>query len=152
LPELVEESGTAHESRLRAVLTELGRRHGEPVIGALNSAAMNYESDVRQLARDLLEKQLGVLPEMELRAMLKDDRPEVRAAVARAIGHKRLHWESALIDLLTDPDEVVRKDAHRALLRVTHASDLGPKASADEAQCKAAQEKWRSWLAKQGGQ
>jgi hypothetical protein len=150
LTELLEAAGTEHESRLRAVLTELGRRHDEPVIGALNTAATNYETDVRQLARDLLEKQLGSLPEKELQATLKDDRPEVRAAAARAIGHKRLHGESALIDLLTDSDEGVRKDAHRALLRVTRARDLGPKAGADDAQRREAQDKWRTWLAKRG--
>jgi hypothetical protein len=86
----------------------------------------------------------------ELKAKLKDDRAEVRAGAARAAAGKGVHLESELIDMLTDNDPKVRRQAHQTLVTLSKGTDLGPKEGATEAERKEAQHKWREWLAKRG--
>lgn len=148
--ELVQAAGTERGPRLKAVLTELGGRKGEAVLGALGSAATTYEADIQELARDLLTRQISGLSATEVKGKLHDDRAEVRAAAARAAASKGLHLEHDLINLLTDEEPVVRRQAHQALGTLNPGVDFGPKDSAAEAECKDAQQKWRGWLAKQG--
>jgi len=148
--ELVEAAGRERGVRLTTVLTELGRRRGEPVIGALGSAAATYEADIQELARDLLTRQLSSLSAKELTGKLKDDRAEARAAAARAVASKGLHLENELIDLLMDEEPFVRRQAHQALLSLHPGTDFGPRDAATEAERKDAQQKWRGWLAKRG--
>jgi hypothetical protein len=151
ITELVEAAGSERGSRLKLVLTELGRRRGDEVIGALGTASSAYEGEVQQLARDLLQRRLADLSAKALREKLKDDRAEVRATAARVIASKGLHWESDLIDLLEDEETVVRAAAHDALVRLNKNTDFGPKADAGEAERKEAVAQWRAWLAKQNG-
>jgi hypothetical protein len=150
LSELVGAAGSEHGPRLKAVLTELGRRRGEPAIAALGAAAATYDGEVQELARDLLARQLSGLAAKELKEKLRDDRAEVRAAAARVAGRKSIHLENELIDLLSDEETVVRRHAHQALVTLSKGTDFGPKDEANQAERKAAQEKWRSWLAKSG--
>jgi hypothetical protein len=149
--ELVEATGSERGPRLRSVLTELGRRRGEPVIGTLGSAAATYDGEIQQLARDLLIQQLSRLNGKELKEKLKDDRAEVRAAAARVAGGKGLHLESDLIDLLSDDEAVVRQQATQALVTLSKGRDFGPKEGATKVERTEAQQRWREWLAKQGG-
>jgi hypothetical protein len=148
---LVEEAGKESGPRLEAVLTELGKRRGDEVIGALGSAAANYDGSVQRLARDLLTRQLSDLGSAALKRKLKDDRAEVRAAAARIVSNKGIHCEKALVDLLTDDDETVRQAGHAALVHLSKGTDFGPKADAGDAERKEAAQKWRAWLDKQGG-
>jgi hypothetical protein len=150
LSELVEAAGSERGARLKAVLTELGQRRGEPVIGALGSAAATYEGDIQQQARELLARQLSGLNTNGLIEMLKDDRAEVRAAAARVVGSKGVHLEGELIDLLADPETIVRQQAHQALLAFSKGTDHGPKEDATAAELAGAQKQWREWLAKHG--
>jgi hypothetical protein len=149
--ELIASVGTERGTRLKMVLTELGRRGGDVALDALASAAAAYEGDTQQHARDLLTRQLSDLKEPDLRERLKDDRAAVRAAAARVVGRKGLHWEGQMIDLLDDDEEVVRAAAHETLVRLSKGTDWGPQSHADEVQRKEAVRKWRAWLAGQGG-
>ena len=151
ITQLVEAAGKESGPRLKLVLTELGRRHGDEVIGGLGSAASTYEGDTQRLARDLLTRQLSDLGSTALKQKLKDDRAEVRAAAARAVAGKGLHFERTLLDLLTDEESSVRQAGHDALVRLCKGQDFGPKPDATEAEQKQAAAKWRSWLDKQNG-
>jgi hypothetical protein len=151
ITDLVEAAGKERGPRLKMVLTELGKRRGDEVIGALGSAAATYEGDIQQLARELLTKQLSNLSDTALKEKLKDDRAEVRATAARMVRSKGLHFERELIELLTDEDAGVRRAGHDALVQLNKGTDFGPKADASDAERKEAAEKWRTWLAKQGG-
>ena len=150
LSELIEAAGSEHGPRLKAALTELGRRHGEPVIAAIGAAAATYDGEVQELARDLLTRQLFNLSAKELKEKLKDDRAEIRAAAARVAGRKGTHLENELIELLTDEEGIVRQQAHQALVALGKGTDFGPKDAATEVERKEAQQKWRTWLAKSG--
>jgi hypothetical protein len=151
LSELVEASGTERGVRLKAVLSELGRRRGEPVIAALGSAAATYDGEIQELARELLTRQLTGLNPKQIKDKLKDDRAEVRAAAAHVAGSKGLHVENELIDLLTDDEAVVCRQAHQALVTLSKDKDFGPKDSANAAERKEAQQKWRAWLTRSSG-
>ncbi|HLJ95020.1 MAG TPA: hypothetical protein VKU02_17725 [Gemmataceae bacterium] len=148
--ELVEAAGGERGPRLKAVLTRLGEKKGEAVLGALGSAATTYEADIQDLARDLLTRQLSSLSAKEVKGKLHDDRAEVRAAAARAAASKGMHLEHDLIELLADEELVVRRQSHQALVALHPGVDFGPRDSAAEAERKDAQQKWRGWLAKQG--
>jgi hypothetical protein len=149
--ELIEAAGSERGARLKTVLTELAKRRGESVIGALGSAAATYDGEIQDLARKFLTQQLSDLSAKELKAKLKDDRAEVRAAAAGVAGSKQLHLERQLIDLLNDDEIVVRHQAHQALCTLSKGTDFGPRTDATEAERTEAQQKWRGWLAKQGG-
>lgn len=149
--ELIEAAGSERGARLRTVLTELGQRRGDAVLGALGSAATTYDGEIQQLARDLLTRQLSGLSAKELKDKLHVDRAEVRAGAAGVIGNKGIHAESELIESLSDPEAVVRRQAHQALVRLSRGTDFGPKEDATEAERTKAQQQWRAWLARQNG-
>jgi hypothetical protein len=150
VPELIKAVGEERDDRLRMAVTELGRRHGEGVIGALGAAAAKPEGDIRKLAKDSLQRQLSDLGESALQKNLKDNHAEVRSMAAYVIGRRGLHLESALIDLLDDTDSGVCQAARRALTRLAHGDDFGPRPKADEDARREAQRQWRDWLAKKG--
>jgi HEAT repeat protein len=97
-----------------------------------------------------LQKQLSDLGESALRKTLKDDHAEVRSMAAYVIGRRGLHLESALIDLLDDADSGVRQSARRALVKLAHGEDFGPRPNAAKDARREAQRQWRDWLAKKG--
>jgi hypothetical protein len=150
LSQLIVSVGQERGERLRFALTELGRRNGEGVIGALGASATSYEGDVRRLAKDLLQRQLSKLSETALQKQLSDDHVEVRSMAAYVIGHRGLHLESALIDLLEDENAGVRQSARRALVKLAHGEDFGPRPNSDENERHEAKRQWRDWLAKKG--
>jgi hypothetical protein len=149
--ELTSAAGSDRGERLRAVLTELEKRPGDEVIGALGSAAADYEKDIQQLARELLYKHLSRQKEAIIKAKLQDDRREVRAAAARVAGEKKMPLGDGLINLLTDDESAVRDAAHQALIRLNKGTDLGPKPKASDAEVSQAVQRWRAWWSKQDG-
>jgi len=151
ITQLVESAGKERGAKLTQVLTELGNRRGDAVLGALGSAAATYDGDVQKLARELLDKQLTALKPTEIKLKLRDDRAEVRAAAARAVGSKGLRFERELIDLLTDEEKGVRRAAHDNLVKLSKGTDFGPKAGATEDEIKLAAKNWRAWLERQNG-
>jgi hypothetical protein len=85
-----------------------------------------------------------------VQARLKDDRIEMKIAAATTVGVRGLTaCGGELIDLLTDEETRVRDAAHQALVKLNRGGDLGPSATANEADRDAAVKKWREWFAKQ---
>jgi hypothetical protein len=148
--ELAEAAGSERGPRLKLVLTELEKRKGPQVLEALGAAAGNYEKDIQQHARDLLDKHLARQPAAVVKAKLKDDRAEVRAAAARTVAARGLHYGSELIDLLTDSDKGVRQAARQALVRLSRGQDFGPEPGASEDDVAVAVRDWSAWWDKQG--
>ena len=149
--ELAEAAGSERGPRLKQVLTELEQRRGDEPINALGVAAASYEGDVRDLARDLVLSNLTRQGSAVVKAKLRDDRPEVRAAAARAVAAKWPALAGEVIDLLNDRDEGVREAAHQALVRLNRGADLGPAEQASDTSRADAVEKWRAWWAQRGG-
>jgi hypothetical protein len=151
ITELVEASGKERGQRLKTVLTELGKRRGDEVIGALGTAATTYDGEVQRLAVDLLARQLSDLSTKALKKKLQDDRATVRCAAIGEASKRKLHWEADLIERLTDEDTSVRQAARQALVKLAKGPDFGPKADATESERKEAVRQWQAWLAKQDG-
>jgi hypothetical protein len=149
LEELTRAAGSERGQRLKDVLIELETRRGDDAIAALGTAAASYEGDVRDLARELLEKNLVRQGVTVIKDKTKDDRVEVRAAVARVIGNKGLRMGGELIDLLGDEKPAVREAAHAALVKLNKGTDYGPPKDAAGVEREGAIKKWRAWWEKQ---
>jgi hypothetical protein len=149
LDDLAKAAGSERGARLKQVLTELETRRGDEAIAALGSAAASYEGDVRDLAREMLEKNLVRQGVKVIKEKVKDDRAEVRAAVARVIASKGLKLGDELIDLLGDDNAAVREAAHSALVKLAKGTDHGPAKNATVEERTAAVKKWRAWWDKQ---
>jgi hypothetical protein len=143
--ELAAAAGSDRGPRLRQVLSELERRQGEKVVDALSGAAASYEKDVRELARGLLARHLTRQSAAALKARLKDERAEVRAAAAQAVAAKGLPLGAELIDLLNDSQEEVRQGARQALVRLSRGQDHGPEAGASAEAVASSVARWRQW-------
>jgi hypothetical protein len=148
--ELAEAAGSERGPRLRAVVTELGRRPGDAALSALGAAAASYDRDIQKLARDLLAKHLERLEGPALKEKLKDDKAEIRMAAARAIGTKGLRLGSELIERIEDEEDSVRQAARAALVRLSRGQDFGPAPAADPVARAAAVRQWQAWWDQQG--
>jgi hypothetical protein len=150
--ELASAAGSERGPRLKQILTELEKRQGPKVLEAIGAAAAaSYDKDIQQHARGLLDRHLGRQPAATVKAQLKHDRPEVRAAAARTVGKRGLRYGAELIELLTDSEADVRQAARQALVRLSRGQDYGPQPGASEQDVSAAVEWWQSWWARQGG-
>jgi hypothetical protein len=147
--DLAAAAGSERGPRLKEVLRELETRRSEEAITALGAAAGSYEGDVRDLARDLLDKNLVRQGVRVIKERTKDDRAEVRSAAARVIGSKNLKLGGELIDLLGDDNAGVREAAHAALVKLSKGTDHGPAKDATAEERAAAVKKWRAWWEKQ---
>src|SRR5262249_38142601 len=81
--ELAEAAGKERGPKLQLVIRELGQRKGDDALAALAVAAADYDTETRQLARDLLQKSLARLTAAELKAKLNDEKVEIRMAAVR---------------------------------------------------------------------
>lgn len=148
--QLAEAAGKERGAKLKEVLTELGKRRGHDALAALGTAAASYEGETRELARELLYKQLSGLSAAAVKEKLKDDKPEIRATAAKLVGEKRWPLGGELIALLEDDSATVREAAHKGLVRLSDGSDFGPEANAKKDERAEAVQKWRAWWARQG--
>ncbi len=150
--ELTAAAGSAQGSRLKEILTEVGKRSDTGAIATLGIfAGISYDEEAQQLARDLLLRYLSRASGLVVKDRLKDDRPEVRAAAAKVVGNKRWRLGKELIDLLEDSDADVRQAARQALVQISRGTDHGPERDAGEADRAEAVRKWRDWWTRQGG-
>jgi hypothetical protein len=140
---------TEHGPQVPPLLKELAQRKGDKVIDALSTAAAQHDSGVQKLARELLTKNLTRLSPSQVKARLKDENTEVRAAAARASISKGLRLGGELIDLLEDADENVRQSARQGLVQLSKGADYGPAPEADAAARAQAVKQWRAWWASQ---
>src|SRR5262245_54266171 len=102
----------------------------------------------RHEVKETLESLRAVTKETpdELRERVTEKDAAVRLAAVQAIGHRRLHLEAELIDLLQDAEPQVREAAHGALVRVARGTDFGPTRRAGKTERLQAIARWRSWL------
>jgi hypothetical protein len=150
--QLAEAAGTEQGPRRKQIVLELGLRRGDEALVALASiAATSSDKDIKQLARDQLDKLLSGTTAAVVKEKLKDDRAEIRAAAARVAGSKGYRLGDELIELLGDAEPDVRQAARRALIRLSRGVDFGPERDADEAGQAKAMRQWRAWWSKQGG-
>src|SRR5262249_42476637 len=79
--DLAQDAKTAKGDKIKDVLNELAQRPSEAAIAALVAASgPDVESQIRYLAQELLQKNLGRLSVDSLKEKLADKRPEVRTA------------------------------------------------------------------------
>jgi hypothetical protein len=150
LSELAEAAGKERGPQLKKVLSELSQRKGSEAVSVLGTAvASAYDSDLRKTARELLDRNLARQTPEIVKESFKDERAEVRAAAARTVGEKGLKFGKELIDLLGDDDVGVRAAAHQGLVKLNRGKDLGPDATATEAERKEAIARWREWWSNQ---
>lgn len=148
--ELVTAASSERGDRLKDIYSELELRKGDDAVKALGLAAtLTYDEEAQKIARAALQRNLGRQGAAVIKDKLKDDRPEVRAAAARATANLNLRFGSELIDLLDDRAADVRTAAHAALVRLNRGADFGPADGTDTDQRAAAIQKWRAWWAKQ---
>jgi hypothetical protein len=131
--------------RLKLLLTEVERRRGPEAIAALARAAGNRDEDVRQTARELLDKHLYRQSVDTVKEKLTDAHPEVRRAAIRLAVARMPALTGYVVDLLNDPEAEVRLAAHQALQALAMGKDFGPTPGADAAAREEAVKKWRSW-------
>ena len=150
---LTEALNLSRGPRRDSVLKEFDSRRVKDLVPDLGAVAANDANGAtQQKARELLDRSLARLPADELRARLQDDQVEVRAAAARVVGQKGLHFEQELIDLLEDDNTDLRQAARRALVRLNPRTDFGPERQANADERAAAVKRWRDWLARQNDQ
>jgi hypothetical protein len=135
--------------KLVAILTELEKRSGPPVLEALAVAAATAESDTRPTAQALLNRHVGRQDAAALKKNLKHDRTEVRLAAVQAVRSKKLRLGGELIQLLSDAEEDVRQAARQALVQMSGGTDHGPQPGASESEIAEAVRQWQAWWAKQ---
>jgi len=148
--QLAQAANTERGSKFKDILTELEQRQGDMALAALASAAgISYDTEMRDLGRDLLAKHLSRQTVANIKEKLKDERSEVRTAAARVAGEKKMRLGSELIELLSDKEADVQQAARKALTALAKGTDYGPERDAKDAERSEAIGKWRAWWAKQ---
>lgn len=131
---------------------ELAKRPPSDVLTDLGTiAADGSDAEIQKQAREVLEEYLSQRDVSVLRNTLQDGLVEVRAAAARVVGKKGLHFERELIELLGDIDADLRHAARAALVKLNPSVDFGPERDDSLTERTKAVERWRDWLAKRGG-
>jgi HEAT repeat protein len=147
--DLAKATATERGSKLKDILTELAGRQGELALNTLATHTTFYDTEIQQLARDLLVKNLGRQSTTVVKDKLKDEKPEVRSAAAQAVGDKGMKLGAELIELLADKDANVQQAARQALVKLAKGADYGPEKGAKDTERAEAVKQWRAWLAKQ---
>ncbi|MHB1426853.1 MAG: HEAT repeat domain-containing protein [Gemmataceae bacterium] len=115
---------------------------------------LRRELDIRQEAqrlllqtqlRETIEKIVKDKPDL-LCQKIRQGTPLERFVAVQVISRRRLPLEKELIDVLSDPDKMVRQAAHDALVHICRGTDFGPKAGVSKRGLARAVEQWRRWL------
>jgi hypothetical protein len=144
----VKAAGSKKGLDLKPVLMELERRQGPQVFQTLAIAASSPDKDVQNLGAGLLAKHLNRQTDVQLKDLLKHERPEVKAAAAQEIGNRRLPLGNELIDLLESSEPSVQQAARGALRQLSRGLDYGPEPDASVVARETATRLWREWWAK----
>jgi hypothetical protein len=132
------------------------RQGGDPQIEQeeLVDQQIRRELDIRQEAQRLLiqtqlqqliEKTVKDNPEILCRK-LREGTPLERYLAIQVIARRRLPLEKDLIQVLRDPDKLIRQTAHDALVRICRGTDFGPTAGVSKRGISRAVERWQQWL------
>src|SRR5205814_8117639 len=94
-------------------------QQGDEALNALAQVTTTVsDTEVKQTAREALDKSLTRLKPDAVAQKMKDKLPEMRAAAARAAANKSFRLGGELIDLLDDDSSDVRNAAHQSLCRL----------------------------------
>ncbi|GIW81579.1 MAG: hypothetical protein KatS3mg105_3386 [Gemmatales bacterium] len=130
-------------------LQELGKRNGELALGALADAAASFETDIRDMGRELLAEYFRRQQPTYIRAKLSDRRPVVREMAAKVAGDKGLPYVVELIRLVGDQDIDVQQAARDALKSLSGGQDFGPERGAAPVNVQRAVQLWTTWWQQQ---
>lgn len=122
--------------------------HGPRNIGdekACEKAAADWEQWYRQQVRFALPPQAWPATRGQLIKWLGHSDPQTKATAVLVARYRRLFLVTAIIPLLDDPSQMVRREAHNALVDLADGEDLGPKDASDDSQVAAAVERWKLW-------
>ena len=139
----------ANGPQLKSLLTQAEKRNGAKAVDLLLTGLASAEPDIAKLSKGLLAKNLQHQPTDVLKAILKHNSGEVRAAAATAIGAKKLRYGQELIGLLQDNEDDVRQAARRALVQISGGVDHGPSPDASSDERASAAARWREWWRRQ---
>jgi len=131
--------------KLKAILAEADKRK---MMDVLIIAAARPETEAKEIGQSYLDKHLEQKTAAQLKKLLKHAKPEARAAAAKAIGQRGLHFEKELIESLADENGDVQQSGRRALVQLARGSDFGPQADATFLERAESIRRWREWLAK----
>ncbi len=131
--------------KLKAILAEADKRK---LFDVLVIAAARPETEAREIGQSFLDKNLAQKTAAQLKDLLNHSKPEARAAAAKAIGQRGLHFEKELIDRLADEISAVQQAARRALVQLSRGEDFGPAPEANTVEQTESLQRWRAWLDK----
>jgi hypothetical protein len=151
LVDLASAATTAKPAQAKQAVLEIANRTGDDALSTLASIATTVsDPDVKQAAREALDKGLGHLKSEALAEKMKDKLAEMRAAAARVGGTTAFRLGNELIGLLEDASAEVRDAAHDSLVRLAGGkTDFGPSSKSDGPARSEAVKKWRDWWASQ---
>ncbi len=131
--------------KLKAILLELAERKDSQTVLAFGYAADHQpNSGTKKLAEKLLLTALKVQKSDDLRKHLQSEQASIRAGAAYVTGIKKYPHGSELIELLTDKNRRVRRNARTALQKLS-GQDFGPRNGSTQKQVNASIQQWRSW-------
>jgi hypothetical protein len=145
MAELEKAAAKERDDTLKKVLTEIEKRDSVQTPALLGKAASSADPEAAKLGKALLLKHAEKQSPTQLKALLKHTSAEVRAAAARTIGSKGLHYGDELIALLQDEASNVQQAARAALVQLADGPDFGPPPNASFGDRAAAAQKWRKW-------
>lgn len=148
LPELEKTVAKESGAKLKSALIEAEKRQGPKAVDLLVTGLNSSDAQIAKLSQGLLVKNMEHQSSDALKALLKDERKEVRIPAAQAVGARKLRLVPELIVLLQDGDDDVRQAGRAALKRISGV-DHGPEPDASSEARLTAIERWRDWWAGQ---
>jgi HEAT repeat protein len=138
---LVQAAATRRSELLEQYRDTKGVKYTE----ALAFAIPKLGPEVRLEARKMLRERLSRMTEGTLKQYLDDEDAEIRRAAALGVASRDFKAQSPrLIDLLLDPEPVVRRAAHAALKELSR-KDFGPGLNPTENELNEAISQWQAW-------
>jgi hypothetical protein len=139
----------ASEKDWAAVLKKIRDTKGPIYTKALVASVNRLDGERRRSAREALAERLTRMTAATLRAMAKDEDPELRrgAVLAMAMKDDKVHVPDLIAALLDEEEVVVR--AAKAGLKSLAGQDFGPRVNATDGEKKLAASAWNDWLSKQ---
>lgn len=146
--DLVGKSGGEFEDGLKVLVAADGSNYTRAIVLLID----RLDGSQRRQARDALVERLTRMSPKTLRAMMKNDQPELRrGAVLAAATQDEKEYVPDLIDrIAADDEDLVIRAARAGLMSLTGSKeDFGPPDGSEKPARQAAADKWRAFWAKQ---
>jgi hypothetical protein len=140
---LSDQVANAGSEEQKSLINKLRDEKGSVHTEALALAIGRLSGPARAQARDALAERLARMSEATLAEKLQDENAEVRRGACLACAMKESkRFIPELVRLLEDPEALVTRAAHAALVPLT-GEDFGPAANAGDQERKRALEQWK---------